>query len=118
MLKRSVSVVISCALLFQVCGCTTMWLVPLHETEGEYEGKVVVITDVGEVLKSDTCISVVQSDTLYTKINGQDTKIPMSIIRVFQTKRVDAFRTILAVACGICIVAPLIYGAFFFDPLG
>ncbi|MFC1629017.1 hypothetical protein ACFL3H_07890 [Gemmatimonadota bacterium] len=102
MLKRTITTVVACALLFQVYGCAVMKMIPLDEVEGEYLDTVKVTTVYGIEFHSDTdALSVVQSDTLYTQVNGQDEKIPMSTVRIFQTRKSSVVATFLALSFGL-----------------
>ena len=110
MLKRSITIVVAGVLLCQVCGCTTLRMIPLQEVVGEYKGSVVVWTTDGKEVRSDPGISYVQSDSLYTMIEGQAEVIPITNIRVFLVKKSNPVGTIVitvagAISLGIIYVA-------------
>ena len=82
MLKRSIAVIVACALLVQVCGCTTMQIIPRDSIDGTIYGHLVIETYGGKIIHSGTRSSQVESDTLYVTVKGDLEKIPLSEIRV------------------------------------
>ena len=106
MLKRSISIVVVCALLFQICGCTTMTVIPVDEVEeGIIKGKVLVTTVGGFAYENDIRQALVHSDTLYVWTRGQPRRIALTDISTIKVIRGDNFKPVL--------IAVSIVGGFF-----
>ncbi|MFC1539996.1 hypothetical protein ACFL3H_08930 [Gemmatimonadota bacterium] len=101
MLKQSIAVFVACALLFQVCGCSTMRMISVHEVEDGYiNGKVLVTTFDGAGFVGDQPIAQVRSDTLYIVVEGQHRLVALSDIKTLYAKKFAPVVTVLALIGG------------------
>ncbi|MFC1559286.1 hypothetical protein ACFL39_01715 [Gemmatimonadota bacterium] len=111
MLKRSISIVVTCALLVQVCGCTSMKMIPLQTVDDQIiEGILTVTTFDGVSFMGDQPIAQIRSDTLYIFVEGQYRLVALSDIKTLYVKKAEPLRTAL-ILIGIPIAALYIFVA-------
>ncbi|MFC1559291.1 hypothetical protein ACFL39_01740 [Gemmatimonadota bacterium] len=96
MLKRSITVIVVCALLFQVCGCSTIRRIQLDHVAGYMRGREIFIQmQDGDRFSLDMYGAQVVSDTLYIFGGSQPVSIAVSNIRELAIKQVDPQKTAL-----------------------
>lgn len=94
MLKRTIAVVVACALLLQVAGCTAVSLIPLDETNKTIWGEIDITMVDGTKINHSWAYSSVRRDTLFIIDGGKAENIPLSSIGSISARRFHLLRSL------------------------
>ncbi len=110
MLKRSITVVVACALLFQVCGCTTMKLIPQNKINDDTFHRHITITTVnGEVINRHKVAIKTDSSTVFLEYkNGKHEEMAVLNVKQIQVAMFSPVKTVLLVTAGITLAKIII----------
>ena len=123
-MKRPIAAILACALLFQVCGCSTAMIQsykPTQGWEGTIEGVVSIIDLNGQTLTCDEYApastdpnvwidaTTVESDTLFSYISGRPAQLPLNLIQSIQVINNQQFEAKfikrMALIAGVALLA-------------
>ncbi len=100
MLKRTITIAVACALLFQVCGCAAMRKIQPDKMNDDTFYRHITITTVNRHVMDRYKVAVkTDSSTVYLEYkNGEHEEMPVSNVRQIRVMRFSPVKTVASVA--------------------